>query len=109
MSFFDKIVAAITPPESVETRMEARANARSAANPGDWLSQVLDHHDEIEARFADVKAATDAAGARAAQKELALILTGTPMRKKQCFIPPSPTKARKPMRVSLTRSRRWPR
>jgi hypothetical protein len=76
MSFFDKIVAAITPPESDETRMEARAKARSAASPGDWLSQILDHHDEIEARFADVKAASDAAGRRAAQKELALILTG---------------------------------
>jgi hemerythrin superfamily protein len=76
MSFFDKVVAAITPPESDETRVEARAKARSAASPGDWLSQVLDHHDEIEARFADVKAASDAAAQRAAQKELALILTG---------------------------------
>lgn len=76
MSFFDKIVAAITPPESDETRMEARSKARAAASPGDWLSQVLDHHDEIEARFADVKAAADAGTRRAAQKELALILTG---------------------------------
>ncbi len=76
MSFFDKIVAAITPPESEETRMEARTKARAKASPGDWLSQVIDHHDEIEARFADVKAASDAGTRRAAQKTLALILTG---------------------------------
>jgi flagellar motor protein MotB len=76
MSFFQKSVAAITPAESDETRMEARAKARSAASPGDWLSQVLDHHDEIEARFADVRSATNASGERAAQKERGLILTG---------------------------------
>lgn len=31
MAFFDKIVAAITPPESDETRMATRAEARSLA------------------------------------------------------------------------------
>lgn len=76
MSFFDKIVAAITPPESDEKRMEARAHARSLAVPGDWLSQVLDHHDEIEAAFAAVKSAPDAEAQRLAQKRLAVILTG---------------------------------
>lgn len=76
MSFFDKIVAAVTPPESDETRLEARANARRIAQPGDWLSQVLDHHDQIEAAFAAVKAASDPAAQRAEQKKLAVILTG---------------------------------
>jgi hypothetical protein len=76
MSFFDKLVAAITPPESDETRMEARANARRLATPGDWLSQVLDHHDRIEQAFAQVKGAPSASAQREAQKELALILTG---------------------------------
>jgi hypothetical protein len=76
MSLFDKIVAAVTPPESDETRLEARAKARQLARPGDWLEQVLDHHDQIETAFAAVKGAAGADAQRAAQKRLALILTG---------------------------------
>ena len=76
MSFFDKIVAAVTPPESDEKRMEARAHARSLSSPRDWLSQVLDHHDQIEHAFATVKGASGATAQRAAQKRLAVILTG---------------------------------
>lgn len=76
MSFLDKIIAAVTPPESDETRMEARAEARRLARPGDWLSQIIDHHDQIEAAFAAVKSAPDATTQRAAQKKLAVILTG---------------------------------
>ena len=76
MSILDKVVAAVTPPESDEQRAEARAKARDAASDGDWLSLVLDHHMQIEAAFASVKAATDAASRVAAQKRLALILTG---------------------------------
>jgi hypothetical protein len=75
MSVIDKMVAAITPPESEEARAEARAKAEAIATPGSWLAQILDHHREIEARFADVKAATSPAARKAAQKELALILT----------------------------------
>jgi hypothetical protein len=75
MSLLDKAIAAVTPPESDEARAKARARAEAAAVPGGWLAQVLDHHREIEARFADVKAATTAEDRRAAQKELALILT----------------------------------
>ncbi len=44
MSLLDKAIAAITPPESDEARAKARARAEAAATPGDWLSQVLDHH-----------------------------------------------------------------
>lgn len=76
MSFLDKVVAALTPPETDETRWEARANARSLAAPGDWLDQILDHHDAIEEAFAAVKGAPDAQAQRRAQKQLALILTG---------------------------------
>jgi len=75
MSVLDKVIAAVTPPESDEARAKARAKAEAAATPGSWLAQILDHHREIEARFADVKAATTADARRAAQKELALILT----------------------------------
>jgi len=76
MSILDKVVAAVTPPESDEQRAEARAKARNAATDGDWLSLVLEHHTQIEAAFVAVKAAADAAGRIDAQKRLALLLTG---------------------------------
>ena len=56
--------------------VQARAKAEAAARPGDWLSQILDHHRQIEALFAAVKSATTAEARREAQKRLALILTG---------------------------------
>ena len=76
MSIIDKVVAAVTPPESEEARAKARAKAEAAARPGDWLSQILDHHRQIEALFAAVKSATTAEARREAQKRLAGILTG---------------------------------
>jgi hypothetical protein len=76
MSILDKVVAAVTPPESDEARAEARAKAQSAASAGDWLSMVLEHHRQIEDAFAAVKAATSAAARVSAQKELAVLLTG---------------------------------
>ena len=76
MSIIDKVVAAVTPPESEEARAKARAKAEAAARPGDWLSQILDHHRQIEALFAAVKSATKAEARREAQKRLAVILTG---------------------------------
>lgn len=47
MSILDKAVAAVTPPESDEARAEATRRARAAAQEGDWLSAVLDHHEQI--------------------------------------------------------------
>jgi hypothetical protein len=76
MSFLDKLVAAVTPPESEETRLEARAQARAQVVPGSWFSLVLDHHEQIEAAFDAVKAAGDSGARRAAQKQLAVVLTG---------------------------------
>ena len=76
MSVIDKVVAAVTPPESDEARVEARRKAEAVARPGDWLSQVLTHHREIEAQFGAVSAAGDAAARRTAQKRLGLLLTG---------------------------------
>lgn len=76
MSILDKVVAAVTPMESDEKRREARASARAAAGADDWLSLVLQHHTQIESAFDATKAARDAASARTALKELALILTG---------------------------------
>ena len=76
MSIIDKVVAAVTPPESEESRREARAKARAAASPGDWLGMVLDHHVQIEGAFEAVKAANTAATRVAALKTLAVVLTG---------------------------------
>lgn len=76
MSVIDKVVAAVTPPETDKQRREARQKAHAAAQRGDWLSQILDHHLQIEAAFASVKAAAGAAERKGALKELALVLTG---------------------------------
>ena len=76
MSILDKAIAAITPPESDEARAKARAKAEGLAKPGDWLSQILEHHRGIEAQFAAVKAAPDAETRRAEQEKLGLLLTG---------------------------------
>lgn len=76
MSIIDRVIAAVTPPESDKARQEARAKAQAASTSGDWLSMVLQHHQQIEAAFSQVKAATDTAARVAAQKHLAIILTG---------------------------------
>ena len=78
MSIFDKVVAAVGPPETEQSRREARvkAQAQAALRPGDWLSLVLEHHLQIEKAFAAVKAAPDLSSRRTAQKWLAVILTG---------------------------------
>jgi hypothetical protein len=76
MSVIDKVIAAVTPPETEKARSEARAKARSAAANCEWLSLVLQHHLQIEDAFAAVKAASDATSRRRAQQWLATILTG---------------------------------
>ena len=76
MTIIDKVVAAVTPPESDTARTEARSKARAAAGSSGWMTMVLDHHVAIETAFAAVKSATGAANRRSAQKALAAILTG---------------------------------
>jgi len=76
MSIVDKVVAAVTPPESDKARAEARAKARAAAGTGDWLALILDHHLKIEAQFDRVKNAAEAGAQRAELKKLAVLLTG---------------------------------
>jgi hypothetical protein len=76
MSLLDKFVAAVTPPEGEQARVEARAKARAAAGTDDWLAMILDHHVRIEDAFAAVKTAQSLAMRRAALRSLALILTG---------------------------------
>lgn len=76
MSIFSDIVDTVTPSESREDRATARAEARRLAQPGDWLSAILDHHLRLEEAFAAVKSAGDSGSRRAAQKELGVVLTG---------------------------------
>jgi hemerythrin superfamily protein len=87
MSIVDKVIAAVTPPESEEARMKARAKARTAAGSGDWLAMVLDHHAQIEAGFAQVKQATDSARRSNGLKELATLLTGHSMAEEAALYP----------------------
>lgn len=76
MSVLDKVLAAVTPPESDEQRAQARAKARAVAGSSGWLVMILAHHVEIESAFDAVEQAATATSRRAAQKQLALILTG---------------------------------
>ena len=87
MSILDKAIAAVTPPVSDEKRAEAHAKARAAAEPGDWLSQVLDHHEQIDQAFAETKAATTAEARRRAQKKLGALLTGHSMAEEAVIYP----------------------
>jgi hypothetical protein len=76
MAISDKVIGAVTPSEGEEQRAAARRKAESAAQPGDWLAAVLDHHRQIEAVFAVVRNAGNAAARVNAPAELALILPG---------------------------------
>jgi hemerythrin superfamily protein len=76
MSIVDKVIAAVVPPESEKDRAEARARAVAAAEPGDWLSLVLDHHVELGEAVAAVEDAMTADERSEAFKEFAILLTG---------------------------------
>jgi hypothetical protein len=76
MSIIDKVLGAVTPPEKEEDRSEATAKARAAAEPGDWLSLALDHHDQIRAAFESARRASSPDQRLAALKKLALVLNG---------------------------------
>jgi hemerythrin superfamily protein len=76
MSVIDKVVAAVTPPESEQARAEARSKARAAAKSGDWLSMILEHHMQIENAFAAIKTAKASGTRRLAEKRLGVLLTG---------------------------------
>ncbi len=87
MSIVDKVVGAVTPPESEEDRAEARGKARAAATKGGWLGMVLDHHLAIETAFAEVKQAGDAVSRRSAQQRLATILTAHSLAEEMVLYP----------------------
>lgn len=76
MSILDKIIAAVTPPESDYERQEAHQSARRHAERAPWLAMVLDHHEQIDAAFERVKFTNETAGRRAALRKLTILLTG---------------------------------
>lgn len=75
MSLFSDAVAAVTPAPSDQDRADARAKARAAAGPDDWLSMILDHHVQLENAFAKTASASDASSRSAQMKRLGVILT----------------------------------
>jgi hemerythrin superfamily protein len=75
MSILDKVVAAVTPPESEESRRKARAKAKAASQGDDWLAQILHHHELIEGAFTAVRAAADRASRQVALQELGILLS----------------------------------
>jgi len=74
MSFFDKITAALTPPESDEDRHEAREKARSLSTGNDWLGAAISHHEQIEEAFGAARSAGTPEQARTAVRALADVL-----------------------------------
>jgi hypothetical protein len=87
MSILDKAIAAVTPPVSGQKRLEAHQKARAAAAPGDWLSQILDHHEGIEQAFAQTHAAASPGTRRIALKHLITLLTGHAMAEEAVIYP----------------------
>jgi len=76
MSLLDKVIAAVTPPETDEARAEARAWTRAAASQTGWLALVLAQHLQIENAFVAVSGAVSPAERVGAQKKLAAFLAG---------------------------------
>lgn len=76
MSIIDDTVAALTPAPSEEDRAQARDRARSIAQPGDWLSLILDHHVQLEDGFARTLSESSADGRKSAFKQLGILITG---------------------------------
>ncbi len=87
MSVLDKVIAAVTPPESAKARAKAREEARRTAVSGDWLDQILIHHEQIDAAFDKAEGATGATDRTAALKELGALLTGHSMAEEAVVYP----------------------
>lgn len=75
MSILDKMIAAVTPPESQEDRVEAHSRAQQFISQAPWLADVLQHHEQIDAAFAAVKSGSSADQRRSELKKLGTLLT----------------------------------
>ncbi len=87
MSLFSDAVAAVKPPPSEQDRADARDKARQIATPGDWLTQILDHHVQLEVAFATTASAGDASSRTAGMKKLGVILTGHAIAEENAIYP----------------------
>lgn len=76
MSLLDKVVAAVTPPESDHARAEARTNAQALAGRDTWFAIALEHHDRLRDAFAEARAGGDAAVRGTALQRLRTLLLG---------------------------------
>lgn len=95
MSIIDRFIAAVTPPESDEARLDARIKATAAAMPGDWLDQILQHHMDLEDAFADVKAGADGASRAESLQQLGILLTGHAIAEEAVIYPAMADEAQK--------------
>lgn len=66
----------LKPAPGTETREDAASAARALAEPGDWLSCALEHHDHIRAAFETARRAPPGGARVAAMKGLAVVLNG---------------------------------
>lgn len=87
MAILDKLIAAVTPPESDEARAQARERATSYVDRAPWLSDVLDHHRQIDAAFAAVHTGATADERRSQMRKLAELLTGHAMAEEAVIYP----------------------
>jgi hemerythrin superfamily protein len=76
MSLLDKVVAAVTPPESEKARIEARTKAHGLAEKGSWFALALEHHDVLRAAFTQTRNAEDAQARTSLLRQLAVLLLG---------------------------------
>lgn len=87
MSFFDRLAAAITPEASDEDRVRARSEAQALAQEDDWLSRVLEQHQEIETLFIEARMAEPGGDRLMAMKNLAQMLTAHSMAEEVVLYP----------------------
>ena len=87
MTLYDKVTAAVTSLATSSPRRASRARSLALAPQCAWLADVLQHHIAIEQAFAGVRAAPDAEQRRAAQRWLALLLTGHSMAEEAVLYP----------------------
>lgn len=69
-----RAVASKQPPEAIAP--SSTEGARAVAEPGDWLSCALEHHDHIRASFEAARRAPPGGARIAAMKGLAIVLNG---------------------------------
>lgn len=84
MSIIDNVVGAVTPSEN----NEPRAKARAVASSGEWLPAV-EHHEQIETAFAQVKITTEVTARGKSLKECTLVRTDHPVAKEATQYPAS--------------------